>query len=84
MSAECWAGYFLESQDYHVTENIVYQDNQSSILLEKNSYASGSNRTNHINILLLFVTDIINEKELNVYWCPTNIMKGDFMTKPLQ
>ena len=70
MSAECWAGYFLESQDYHVTENIVYQDNQSSILLEKNSYASGSNRTNHINILLLFVTDIINEKELMCIGAP--------------
>ena len=82
--AVCWTRYLLESQDYNVTENIVYQDNQSAILLEKNGKASGSKRTKHINIRFLFVTYHINKKEVTVEWCPTNGMTGDFMTRPLQ
>ena len=68
----CWTQYFLGSQDYNVTDNIVYQENQSAILPEKNGKASGSKRTNHINIRLFFVTDRINKKEVTVEWCPTN------------
>ena len=60
----CWTWYFLEAQDYNVTENIVYQDNQSVILLENNGKASVSKRTKHINIQLLFVTDRINKKDV--------------------
>ena len=84
MPAICWTRYFLESQGYGVFENIVYQDNQSAILLEKNGKASSSKRTKHINIRYFFVTDRINQKEMSVEWCPTGQMIGDFMTKPLQ
>ena len=35
-----WTRYFLEEQGYGVVESIVYQDNQSAILLEKNGRAS--------------------------------------------
>jgi hypothetical protein len=45
-----WTRYFLESQGYGVKESIIYQDNQSSILLEKNGRGSSSKRTRHINI----------------------------------
>jgi Reverse transcriptase (RNA-dependent DNA polymerase) len=31
-----WTRYFLEAQGYTIKESIVYQDNQSAILLEKN------------------------------------------------
>ena len=40
-----WARYFLKAQGYDVTDNIIYQDNQSAILLEKNGKASSSKRT---------------------------------------
>ena len=80
----CWAQYLLEAWDYNVTENIVYQENQSSILLKKNGNTSGSKRTKHINIRFFFVTDHINNKEVTVEWCPTNVMTGYFRTKPLQ
>ena len=50
MPAICWTRYFMEAQGYNVTENIVYQDNQSAILLERNGKASSSKRTKHINI----------------------------------
>ena len=40
-----WVPLFLEAQGYSVDENIVYQDNQSAILLEKNGKKSSSRRT---------------------------------------
>jgi len=39
MQAICWTRYFLESQGIGVYENILYQDNQGAILLEKNGKA---------------------------------------------
>jgi len=82
MPAICWTRYFLQSQVYGVNENIVYQDNMSAILLEKNGKASSSKRTKHINIRYFFVTDCIQKKEMKTEWCPTGDMIGDFMTKP--
>ena len=42
---------FLEYQGYEVTDNIIYQDNKITIILEKNGNSSSSKRTKHINIL---------------------------------
>ena len=63
-------------------EKIVYQDKKRSIILDSNGKSSSSKRTNHINIRLFFIADRISKKELNVEWCPTNEMIGDFVTKP--
>jgi hypothetical protein len=57
MPAICWTRYFMEAQGYKVIESIVYQDNQSAILLERNGKASSSKRKKHINIRYFFVTD---------------------------
>jgi hypothetical protein len=84
MPAICWTRYFMEAQGYKVTENIVYQDNQSAILLERNGKASSSKRTKHINIRYFFVIDRVKNQELTVEWCPTGDMIADFMTKPTQ
>jgi hypothetical protein len=84
MPAVLWTRYFLEAQGYGVRENIVYQDNKSAILMEKNGKASSSKRTKHINIRYYFVTDRISKKDLTVEWCPTGDMTGDYMTKPNQ
>ena len=84
MPAVCWTRYFMEAQGYGINANIVYQDNQSAILMEKNGKASSSKRTKHINIRYYFVTDRINQKEMTVEWCPTGDMTGDYMTKPTQ
>ena len=62
MPEVCWTRCLLEAWDYNDTENIVYQDNQSDILLEKNVKASGRKRTKHINVRLFFVKDHINKK----------------------
>ena len=45
-----WTRYFLESQGYPIRDNILYQYNQSAMLLENNWCGSSSRRTRHINI----------------------------------
>jgi hypothetical protein len=79
-----WTRYFLEAQGYPVTESIIFQDNQSAMLLEKNGKASSGKRTRHINIRYFFATDHIAKKEIKVEYCPTGNMLADFFTKPLQ
>ena len=50
MPSILWTVIFLNSQDYDVTESIIFQDNKSTILLEKNSKSPRGKRTKHINI----------------------------------
>ena len=45
-----WTRNFLNAQDYDVTENIIFQDNKSTIILEKNGKSSSGKRTKYINI----------------------------------
>jgi hypothetical protein len=45
-----WTRYFLLSQGYGIVENLLLQDNKSSILLECNGRASSSKCMRHINI----------------------------------
>jgi hypothetical protein len=84
MPAICWTRYFMEAQGYQVEDNVLFQDNKSAILLEKNGKASSSKRTKHINIRYFFITDRVKAGDVSLVWCPTGDMIGDFMTKPLQ
>jgi hypothetical protein len=85
MPAICWTRYFMEAQGYQVQDNVLFQDNKSAILLEKNGKASSSKRTKHINIRYFFITDRVKKKgDVSLVWCPTGDMIGNFVTKPLQ
>jgi hypothetical protein len=84
MPTVLWTRQFLNKQGFEVVDNIVYQDNQAAILLEKNGRASSGKRTKHINTRFFFITDRIGKKEVTVKWCPTEDMTADFWTKPLQ
>jgi len=57
-------GFFLEAQVYGVKDSIVYQDNMSSILLEKNGKALSGKCTKHINIHYFFITDRVSKGEV--------------------
>ena len=65
-------------------QNILYQDNTSSIKLEKNGKASSTKRTRHINIRYFTITDRVKKGEVTIEYCPTGDMIGDYFTKPLQ
>jgi len=58
--------HFLEAQGYDTMDSIMYQDNQSAVLLEKIGRASNSKCTRHLNICYFFVTDWIDAGVLEV------------------
>jgi len=84
LSIVLWTRNFLLEQGFTVKDNMIYQDNQSTILLEKHGYASSRQRTCHINICYFFITDQIKSGEVSIQYCPTSEMLADFFTKPLQ
>jgi hypothetical protein len=67
MLAICWTRYFMEAQGYKVRDNVLFQDNKSSLLLEKNGKASSGKRTKHINIRY-FLLPIASPRE-TYPWC---------------
>jgi hypothetical protein len=69
MPAICWTQYFMEAQGYQVQENILFQDNKSSILLEKNGKASSSKCTKHVNIRYFFITNQVDKGDISLVWC---------------
>lgn len=79
-----WTRNFITAQGYNIKDNVVYQDNQSAILLEKNGKASSGWRTQHINIQYFFVTDQVKHGYLRIEYFPTTDMVADFFTKLLQ
>ena len=78
-----WVPLFLETQGYLIDKNMVYQDNQSAILLAKNSKKSSSKRTFYLNICYFMVTDCVEKDHIIIKYCPTDETVGDFMTKGL-
>ncbi len=52
-----WTAYFLSAQGIHVPDLILFQDNMSAILLEKNGRASTSKQSQHMNIRYFFIDD---------------------------
>ena len=79
-----WTKLFMEKQGYGITSNILFQDNQSAILLETNGQKSSSKRTRALNIRYFFLADQVAKGNLDILYLPTDAMWGDYMTKPLQ
>jgi hypothetical protein len=79
-----WAKKFLKAQGYSLTENIFYQDNQSTIKFERNGRKSCGPNSRHIDIRYFFIKDRIDLENIDVQYCPTEQMLADFFTKPLQ
>lgn len=79
-----WTRHFIEAQGYKVDENIVYQDNMSSLSLEKNGRVSSSPRTKHIKAKFFLVKDKSDVGDIHLKYCPTETMWADVLTKPLQ
>jgi hypothetical protein len=83
MSDILWTRLFMKEQGIKVRDNILYQDNKSAILLEKNGWVSSSKRTKHIEIRYYYVADRIANGDLTVVWCPTDkmIVQGKMFIK---
>ena len=49
-----WCKYFMEAQGYTIENNILYQDNKSTILLAKNGKMSAGKNSKHIKTRVFF------------------------------
>lgn len=78
-----WSKLFIEAQGYRVGTTIVYRDNTSAMKLEENGKSSSGKRTRHFNIKYFYITDLIQRKQVQIEYCPTDAMIADYMTKPL-
>ena len=79
-----WTKKFLEDQGVGIKETMVYQDNMSSMLLERNGQQLSMKRTKHMDIQYFYVGDHIQNKTLSLHHCPMEEMLADYFTKPLQ
>ena len=79
-----WFRYFRIAQGEPIVEDLLMQDNKSSMLLQKNGLFSVGKGSKHIHIRYFFATDKIEKKELKLIYCPTDKMIADYSTKPLQ
>ena len=77
-----WTLLFLKEQGYELEQNILCQDNKSTILLEKNGRSSAGKRSRHLNIRLFFITDQIKKGHVNVEYCLTEEIMADYLSKP--
>ena len=78
-----WTKLFLEAQVYLMAKNVLFQDNRSAMLLEENGCKSAGKRSRHLNIRFFFITNQKAKGNIDIEYCPTDQMKGDYMTKPL-
>jgi hypothetical protein len=79
-----WTRYFVEGQGYDINEYMISQDNMSSLSLEKNGRVSSSKWTMHIKAKYFLIKDYYNFGEIDLRYCPTDVMWADVLTKPLQ
>jgi hypothetical protein len=79
-----WAKTFLAAQGYALKENVFYQDNQSTIRLEKNRRKSCGPKSRYIDIRYFFIKDRLGLELIDVQHCPTEQMLAEFFTKPMQ
>ena len=75
---------FLKAQGSDLEENILYQDNQSAMLIEKNGKRSSGQKTKHMDNRYFWIKDRLDSEGIEVKYCPTSKMLADFFTKPLQ
>jgi hypothetical protein len=54
------------------------------LLLEKNRRISSSKQTKHIKAKYFLIKDYYESGEIDLRYCPTDVMWADILTKPLQ
>ena len=79
-----WFRYFREAQGSLMKEDILMQDNQNCVLLQKNYPYSNRKVSKHIHIRYFFEVDKIKNEEVKIVYYPTEAMIADFSSTPTQ
>ena len=77
-----WLKLLLHDLNFsHNSPMVIMEDNQACICFTKNPKDHG--KTKHISIKYHFVRNLVNDQEIDVQYCPTNLMLADIFTKGL-
>ena len=79
-----WCKYFMEAQGYTIDNNILYQDNKSTIFMAKNGRMSTGRNSKHIKNRVFLITDKVAQRDLKIEHKGTDEMWGDVNTNPKQ
>ena len=74
----------MESQGYSIENNVLYQDNKSTILLAKNGRMLAGKASKRIKNRFSLITDKIAQEDLTIQHRGTKLIWADGNTKPLQ
>ena len=74
----------MEAQGCTVEDVYVYQNNQSTLLIETNGMKSVGDNSRLIKIKYSFITKKVKDIETKIIYFPTKEMTGDLFTKSLQ
>ena len=74
----------MEAQGQPIVNADIHQDKQSAMWIEENRRMSAGSKSKYINNRYFCVTNRIKSGEINIKYCPTELMLADFFTKPLQ
>ena len=79
-----WIFLFMGAQGYDIRQNILFQDNQSAIKMEKNGKKSCTGHSRHIDIRYFFTKGRVESNKMSIAYCSTEHMLADLFTKALQ
>ena len=79
-----WYKYFMEARGYAIDNNLLYQDNKSTILLAKNGRMSEGKTSRRIHHRVFLITNKIEKEDVSVEHRDAKEMWADGNTKPLQ
>ena len=63
-----WIMNFMNAQGYTIKNNIIYQDNQSGIRMEKNRRNSCTGNSRDIDVVYFFMKDRDKKKEVSIQY----------------
>ena len=75
-----WTKFFFECKGYVVNSSTIYQDNKASILVEWNGKRSSKKGTRFIHIRYFFITDKVQNGEVDNKYMPTGEMIADIFS----
>ena len=63
-----------------MNSSTIYQDNEDSIHLKRNGKRSSKKGTRHINIRYFFITDKVQNEEIDIEYMPMGEMIADLFS----
>ena len=61
-----WTRYFIKAKGFTVDESVLFQDNLSAMLFERNGMESRSKQKKHIRARYYFIKDFIYAGDISV------------------